>query len=96
MPLVSFSGPFHSECKLMVYLLTMYVYCVYPAISKRPKQLPNHLKMAETRVVVIIFIGVLLSHGYTSLHEFGTKKAMAWSVTVITNIYLVNAISLFK
>ena len=74
----------------------MYVYCVYPAISKRPKQLPNHLKMAETRVVVIIFIGVLLSHGYTSLHEFGTKKAMAWSVTVITNIYLVNAISLFK
>ena len=30
----------------------MYVYCVYPAISKGPKQLPNCLKIAETSVVL--------------------------------------------
>ena len=33
----------------------MYVYCVYPAISKGPKQLPNCLKNVETSVVLIVF-----------------------------------------
>ena len=37
----------------------MYVYCVYPAISKSPKQLPNCLKRAEISVVLIVFNGVL-------------------------------------
>ena len=37
----------------------MYEYCVYPAILKSPKQLPNSLKMAETSVVLIVFIGVI-------------------------------------
>jgi hypothetical protein len=37
----------------------MHVYCVYPAISKSPKQLPNCLKIAETNVVLIIFNGVI-------------------------------------
>ena len=32
-----FSSLFHSECKLIWYSTTMYVYCVYPAISKRSK-----------------------------------------------------------
>jgi hypothetical protein len=43
----------------ILYLTTMYVYCVYPAISKSPKQLPNCLKIAETRVVLIVFNGVI-------------------------------------
>ena len=30
----------------------MYTYCVYPAISKSPKQLPNCLKIAETSIVL--------------------------------------------
>ena len=36
----------------------MYIYCVCPAISKSPKQLPNCLKIAETSVVLIVFNGV--------------------------------------
>ena len=37
----------------------MTVYCVYSAISKSPKQLPNFLKIAETSVVLIVFNGVV-------------------------------------
>ena len=37
----------------------MYIYCVYPAISKSQKHLPNGLKIAETSVVLIPFIGVI-------------------------------------
>jgi hypothetical protein len=37
----------------------MYVYCVYPAILKGPKQLPNCLKKAETSIVLIVFNGVI-------------------------------------
>jgi hypothetical protein len=44
----SISSLFCSECKLIWYLTTMYVYCVYPAISKGPKQLPNCLKITGT------------------------------------------------
>jgi len=33
----------------------MYVYSVYPTISKSPKQLPNCLKKAETSVVLNVF-----------------------------------------
>ena len=39
----------------------MYLYCVYPAISKCPKQLAYCLKIGETIVVIIIFNGVLLT-----------------------------------
>ena len=47
--------------QLILYLAIMYVNCVYPAISKSPKQLPNCLKIAETRVVLTVFIGVICS-----------------------------------
>ena len=33
----------------------MYTYCVYPAMSKSPKQQSNCLKRAETWVVLIVF-----------------------------------------
>ena len=36
------------------------IYCVYHAISKSPKQLPNCLKIAATSVVLIVFNGVHL------------------------------------
>ena len=39
--------------------MTMYLYCVYPAISKSLKQLWNCLKITETRVVLIIFDGII-------------------------------------
>jgi hypothetical protein len=51
----SFSSLFRSGWKLILYSTTMYVNCVYPAISKSPKQLPNFLKIAETSVVLIVF-----------------------------------------
>ena len=34
-PWASFSGLFPSEYKWILYLTTMYVYCVYPAMSKK-------------------------------------------------------------
>jgi hypothetical protein len=43
-----------------LYLLTMYVYDVYPAMPKSPKQLPNCMKRAETILVLIVFNGVRL------------------------------------
>ena len=33
----------------------LYIYCVYPAISKGEKQLPNCLKINETSVVLSVF-----------------------------------------
>ena len=37
----------------------IYRYCVYPAISKGPKQLPNCLKLAETSIALNVFKGVI-------------------------------------
>jgi hypothetical protein len=50
-----FSRLCRSECKLILYLTTMYIYCLYPAISKSQKQLPNCLKIADTSAVHAIF-----------------------------------------
>ena len=38
------SSLFHSECNLIIYLSTMYEYCVYPEISKKSKT-PAKLKI---------------------------------------------------
>jgi hypothetical protein len=57
--LASFSALFCSECIWNLYFLEMDVYCVYPAMSKSPKQLPNCLKRAKTSVVLVVFDGVL-------------------------------------
>ena len=37
---------------------TMYVFCIYPAMSKSPNHLPNCLKSAETSVVLIVCYGI--------------------------------------
>jgi hypothetical protein len=61
----SFTGLLSSQCKLILYLSTLYVYCVDPAMSKSQKQLPNCLKIAETRVVLIVLNYVLYRvHAY--------------------------------
>ena len=44
---------------LCLYLLTMYIYCVYLVMLKSLKQLPNCLERAESIVVLIVFNGVL-------------------------------------
>jgi hypothetical protein len=58
----------------------MYVYCVYPAISKSPKQLPNWLQIAEASFVQIVFncdINCMLKPLFTvALHESGTRNAL--------------------
>jgi hypothetical protein len=40
-PLASFSGLFRSEYKWILYLTTIYVYCVYPAMSKKSENLSD-------------------------------------------------------
>jgi hypothetical protein len=56
------------------------VYCVFPAMSKRPRQLPSRTIRVETRVVLIVFDGVLLHvRVYTATvaqHESGSRKAL--------------------
>ena len=53
----------------------MYVYCVYPAISKSQKLLPNCLKIAETSVVLIAIIGIICDvSAYTVIISFCTNQ----------------------
>ena len=40
-PSASFSGLFRREYKRILYLTTMYVYCVYPAMSKKSENLSD-------------------------------------------------------
>ena len=40
-PSASFSGLFRSEYKWILYLTTMYVFCVYPAMSKKSENLSD-------------------------------------------------------
>jgi hypothetical protein len=54
-----FPGMFFGGCQLMLYLLTMYLYCVYLAMQKSPKRFPNCLMRTETIVVLIVFNGIL-------------------------------------
>jgi hypothetical protein len=44
----------------------MYVYYVYPAISKSPKELPNCLKIAETSVILTFSKEFVLQTGCLS------------------------------
>ena len=68
----------------------MYGYCVYPAKSKGPKQLPNCLKIPEASVLLNVFKGAssltsaltLLPFLSVAKQESNTRKAILWSVTV--------------
>jgi hypothetical protein len=75
----------------MIFLFsTRYIYCVYPAMSKSPKQLPNCLQRAETSIVLIVInvtsTLILLLFLTIAQHETGTRKAVSWSVTVYNKI----------
>jgi hypothetical protein len=70
-PLVSFSVLFRNVCKYILYLETIYAYCVYPVKLNSPKQLPICVKRAETSVVVIVFDGILYEvRAYNAIYPF--------------------------
>jgi len=71
--LASFSDlfPVSKRMQINLYLQTMYVYCVYSAMSKRSIQLPNCQKRAETKSCSNHFSWCLLSYHNT---KAGHKK----------------------
>jgi hypothetical protein len=62
--ILCFSGLFRSEYKWILYLTTMYVYCVYPAMSKKSENLSHLNKKDRNKCHSLPFInfvkGVLL------------------------------------
>ena len=78
----------------------LYIYCVYPAISKSEKQLPNCLKINETSVVLSVFNCIisdvstlLLPFLSVTLHESGTRNALLGPWPNNTEVYLTPLIS---
>jgi hypothetical protein len=58
-PLPSFSGLFRSEYKWILYLTIMYVYCVYPAMSKKSENLSDLSKKDRNKRHSSPFINVV-------------------------------------
>jgi hypothetical protein len=58
-PLASFSGLFRREYKWILYLTTMYVYCVYPAMSKKSENLSDLNKKDRNKRQSSPFINVV-------------------------------------
>ena len=58
-PLASFSGLICSEYKWILYLTTMYVYCVYPAMSKKSEKLSDLNKKDRNKHHSSPFINVV-------------------------------------
>jgi hypothetical protein len=58
-PSASFSGLFRSEYKWILYLTTMYVYCVYPAMSKKSENLSDLNKKDRNKHHSSPFINVV-------------------------------------
>jgi hypothetical protein len=50
----SFSGLVRSEYKWILYLTTMYVYCVYPAMSKKSENLSDLSKKDRNKRFVVV------------------------------------------
>ena len=61
---------FPVSANYILYLLTLYIYCVYPAMSKSPKQEPSCLKIAETSIIIIFFKGVLYAVHHLYCYDF--------------------------
>ena len=57
--LTSFSGLFRSEYKWILYLTTMYVFCVYPAMSKKSENLSDLNKKDRNKRHSSPFINVV-------------------------------------
>jgi hypothetical protein len=100
----SFAVLFCSKCKWILHFPTMFEYCVYPTMSKNPKQLPNYLKRAETSDFLFIFLwGPLWSlclycyHFLLSLYMNQVPEKLYFvQWPYITKTYRVNAIWLLK
>jgi hypothetical protein len=58
-PSASYSGLFRSEYKWISYLATMYVYCVYPAMSKKSENLSDLSKKDRNKRHSSPFINVV-------------------------------------
>jgi hypothetical protein len=58
-PTASFSGLFRSQYKWILYLTTMYVYCVYPAMSKKSENLSELNKKDRNKRHSSPFINVV-------------------------------------
>ena len=58
-PLACFSGLFRSEYKWILYLTTMYVYCIYPAMSKKSENLSDLNKKDRNKRHSSPFINVV-------------------------------------
>jgi hypothetical protein len=58
-PSASFSGLFRSEYKWILYLAIMYVYCVYPAMSKKSENLSDLKKKDRNKPHSSPFINVV-------------------------------------
>ena len=58
-PWASFSGLFRSEYKWILYLTTMYVYCVYPAMSTKSENLSDLNKKDRNKRHSSPFINVV-------------------------------------
>jgi hypothetical protein len=58
-PSTSFSGLFRSEYKWILYLTTLYVYCVYPAMSKKSENLSDLNKKDRNKRHSSPFINVV-------------------------------------
>jgi hypothetical protein len=54
-PSASFSGLFRSEYKWILYLTTMYVYCVYPAMSKKVRKLVRFKQKGQKQASFLAF-----------------------------------------
>jgi hypothetical protein len=61
MPLANFSGLFRRECKYNLFLLTLYIYCAYPAMPKSKKQLEYFTEKSRNKCYFNLFKGGLLS-----------------------------------
>jgi hypothetical protein len=83
------------KVSLQLYWLISYIftnnvctYCVYPAMLKSSRQMPNGLIKAKTIVILIVFRGVLYqAQAYTvtiSCHLFYMNQVpvIFWSVTI--------------
>jgi hypothetical protein len=68
----------------MLYFLTKYICCVYPSMSKSPKQLPNCLKLSFSSLLILSseVCTILLPFLTIDQHESGIGKLIFLSVTV--------------
>ena len=76
----SFSSLFRRKCKLILHFPTMYAFCIYPAMSKRPN-------CAETSIVLIVssVMSTLILLRFCFYYCNSTwmryhKKIISWSV----------------